>query len=141
REPGHAAQPHRFVGKPRATGLNSPWALWIHKQDLYIAMAGFHQIWKMPLDESEIGPYAGNAREDIVDGPLLPKAPFQGGASSFAQPSGLSSDGTWLYVADSEGSSIRKVPLKVGTLEVDTVIGTSHLAINRLFTFGDRDGS
>ncbi len=24
----------------------------------------------MPLDESEIGPYAGNGREDIVDGDL-----------------------------------------------------------------------
>ena len=27
----------------------------------------------MPLDESEIGPFAGNGREDIVDGPLVPK--------------------------------------------------------------------
>ena len=36
-------------------------------------MAGPHQIWKMPLDETgEIGPFAGNGREDIVDGPLLP---------------------------------------------------------------------
>ena len=37
-------------------------------------------IWIMPLDESRIGPYAGNAREDIVDGPLLPKVPYAAGS-------------------------------------------------------------
>jgi DNA-binding beta-propeller fold protein YncE len=131
----------RYVGKPATTELTSPWALNIHQKDLYIAMAGSHQIWKMPLDESEIGPYAGNAREDIVDGDLLPREPFAGGSSSFAQPSGLSSDGTWLFVADSEGSSIRKVPFKKGTLEVSTVVGSDHLPRGtRLFAFGDQDG-
>ena len=55
----------------RTTSLTSPWALWHHGNDLYIAMAGMHQIWKMPLDESTIEAYAGNGREDIVDGPLL----------------------------------------------------------------------
>jgi hypothetical protein len=86
--------PERWVGPPSETAINSPWALWIHKADLYIAMAGPHQIWRMPLSESEIGPWAGNGREDIVDGPLLPKVPYMQGFASFAQPSGLSSDGT-----------------------------------------------
>lgn len=132
--------PERFVGKPLETALNSPWDLWVHKGDLYIAMAGPHQIWKMPLKETEIGPFAGNAREDIVDGPLLPKVPYQRGYSSFAQPSGLSSDGTWLYVADSEGSSIRAVPFDP-TKEVKTLTGSAHLPSGRLFAFGDKDGA
>ncbi|MBX3412990.1 MAG: redoxin domain-containing protein [Pirellulales bacterium] len=131
--------PERYVAKPLEAGLNSPWDLWIHGPNLYIAMAGPHQIWRMPLDESEIGPYAGNGREDIVDGPLLPEAPYEQGYSSFAQPSGLSSDGEWLYVADSEGSSIRAVPFDEKG-EVRTVVGTSHLPFARLFTFGDVDG-
>jgi thiol-disulfide isomerase/thioredoxin len=131
--------PERFVGSPLKTPLNSPWALWINGGDLYIAMAGAHQIWKMPLDESEIGPYAGNGREDIADGPLLPKRPYAGGYASFAQPSGLTSDGTWLYVADSEGSSVRAVPLNP-TKDVHTVVGTAYLDNARLFTFGDVDG-
>ncbi len=131
--------PERWVGPPMETGLNSPWALWVHESDLYIAMAGPHQIWKMPLDESEIGPYAGNGREDIVDGPLLPQQPYETGFSSFAQPSGLTSDGTWLYVADSEGSSIRAVPFDA-TKEVKTVTGSSMLPGGRLFAFGDVDG-
>lgn len=136
---GASVFPKKFVGKPRETALNSPWDVHIHEEDLYIAMAGPHQIWRMPLDESEIGPYAGNGREDIVDGPLLPKAPYELGYSSFAQPSGLASDGKWLYVADSEGSSIRMVPFD-SSEDVRTLIGTAHLDFARLFTFGDRDG-
>jgi len=131
--------PKRWVGAPLKTALNSPWALWVHRGDLYIAMAGPHQIWKMPLDGSEIGPYAGNGREDIVDGPLLPRKPYDLGYSSFAQPSGLASDGRWLYVADSEGSSIRAVPFDLKK-NVRTVTGTAHLPQGRLFTFGDQDG-
>jgi sugar lactone lactonase YvrE len=98
-------------------------------------MAGPHQIWKMPLDESEIGPYAGNGREDISDGRLLPRIPYQRGSSSFAQPSGLAGDKNWLYVADSEGSAIRAVPFDPSK-EVETIVGTQ----GSLFTFGDVDG-
>lgn len=126
-------------GLPKGTPLSSPWDLWIHKSNLFIAMAGSHQIWKMPLSESEIGPYAGNGREDIVDGRLLPKVPGQQGYSSFAQPSGLASDGEWLYVADSEGSSIRAVPFEMAR-EVVTVVGTAARPEGRLFDFGDVDG-
>ena len=127
------------MGPALKTALNSPWDLCLLDGDLYIAMAGSHEIWKLRLDRSAIGPYAGNGREDIVDGPLLPQRAYQLDHSSFAQPSGLASDGTWLYVADSEGSSIRAVPLD-SRKPVRTVVGTSHLASARLFTFGDVDG-
>jgi len=126
-------------GDLRRVALSSPWDLLVHGSDLFIAMAGCHQIWKMKLDGSAIGPYAGNGREDIVDGPLLPRQPYQTGYASFAQPSGLATDGTWLFVADSEGSSIRAVPLDPRR-QVRTVVGTSGLPVARLFTFGDMDG-
>jgi thiol-disulfide isomerase/thioredoxin len=129
----------RWAGRPTSTPLSSPWALAIHNKDLLIAMAGYHQIWKLPLDGKDIGPFAGNALEDIVDGPRMSGEPYEGG-SSFAQPSGLASDGTWLYVADSEGSSIRAVPLE-GNKDVRTVVGSSHLRQDRLFAFGDIDGA
>jgi thiol-disulfide isomerase/thioredoxin len=124
---------------PRRTALSSPWDLFLHGDDLFIAMAGCHQIWKMRLDGSSIGPYAGNSREDVVDGPRLPGQAYQLGSASFAQPSGLAGDGKWLYVADSEGSSIRAVPLDPRG-DVRTVAGTSQLPVARLFTFGDVDG-
>ena len=84
-------------------------------------MAGHHQIWAMDLERKVVGPYAGDGRETIKDGPLL--------ASRFAQPSGLASDGKFLYVADSEVSAIRKVPMN-GRGRVETsaprgaVVGT-----------------
>lgn len=113
-------------GKGRATSLNSPWDLHLEGKRLYIAMAGHHQIWVLDLDKDSITPFAGNGREDIFDGPLE--------NSSFAQPSGLASDGTTLYVADSEVSAIRSVPL-AGKGEVGTVVGQG------LFEFGDHDGT
>ena len=119
--------------------MSNPWDLAVVANNLFIAMPGTHQIWKMPLDESVIGPYAGNSREDEVDGPLLPRQPWARGFASFAQPSGLAADSRWLYVADSEGSSVRAVPPR-GSGDVRTVIGTSAMSAARLFTFGDVNG-
>lgn len=120
---------------PAAATLASPWALLVHEDDLLIAMAGAHQIWKMSLDESRIGPFAGNGREDIADGALLPSTPFQPGYSSFAQPSGLATDGNQMFVADSEGSAIRAVPL-ASKGKTQTLVGLT----GTLFDFGDVDG-
>jgi DNA-binding beta-propeller fold protein YncE len=131
-----AGMARRFAGMPKTTPLASPWALWPHGDDLYIAMAGSHQIWKMPLDESEIGPYAGNGNEAIMDGPLLPAVPYDPQFASFAQPSGLASDGQRLFVADSEGSIIRIVPIG-GRGETESLAGPVG---GNLFNFGDVDG-
>lgn len=120
----------------KTTALSTPWALWQQGSDLFIAMAGMHQIWKMPLDESKIGAYAGNGREDIADGPLLPGTPYGLQFASFAQPSGLSSDGKRLFVADSEGSTVRSVPFDPNG-KVETLVGLT----GTLFDFGDTDGS
>ena len=127
-------------GKPAATALSSPWDLLLRDGNLYIAMAGLHQIWVLRPAGAGIGIYAGNGNEDIVDGPIAPRRQFQPGSAAFAQPSGLATDGHWLFVADSEGSSIRAVPLDRGK-EVRTLVGHSppHAAA-RLFTFGDVDG-
>ncbi len=107
-------------------GLNSPWDLLVIGRELYIAMAGHHQIWTMELDTKKIKPYAGDGRENIKDGPLY--------AARFAQPSGIATDGKFLYVADSEVSAIRKVPLG-GEGRVTTLVGEG------LFEFGDVDGT
>ncbi len=133
------APPFAPLGKPLGMDLSSPWALCLHEKNLYIAMAGLHQIWIMRLDRPAIGVYAGNGVEDIVDGRLRPRRAYQSGFAAFAQPSGLTTDGTWLYVADSEGSSIRAVPFDPRG-DVRTVVGTAYLPAARLFTYGDVDG-
>lgn len=107
-------------------GLNSPWDVLVHEKTLYIAEAGNHQIWTLNLATKQLMPYAGNGYEDIKDGPL--------GQACFAQPSGLATDGTTLYVADSEVSAVRAVPLIGKGNSVKTIVGSG------LFVFGDRDG-
>jgi len=122
---GVQGQDRELGGNALQTGLNSPWDLLLHKDRLFIAMAGHHQIWVMDLTKKTIVPYAGDGREDIRDGPLS--------LSRFAQPSGLASDGKTLWVADSEVSAVRAVPLD-GEGEVKTLVGKG------LFKFGDADG-
>jgi thiol-disulfide isomerase/thioredoxin len=122
---GTHGQDRRRGGPALQVGLNSPWDLYLHVNTLFIAMAGFHQIWSLDLRTGVVAPYAGNGREDIVDGPLS--------RASFAQPSGLAGDGKHLYVADSEVSAVRAVPLW-GRGDVQSIIGEG------LFEFGDHDG-
>ena len=123
---GRQGEDRRRGGTALRVGLNSPWDLYLHGQKLFIAMAGHHQIWTLDLDQGELVPYAGNGRENIADGAL--------DDASFAQPSGLTSDGTTLYVADSEVSGIRALPVS-GKGDVTTVVGQG------LFEFGDQDGT
>jgi DNA-binding beta-propeller fold protein YncE len=72
--------------------------------------------------------------EDIQNGPLA--------VSAFAQPSGIATDGKYLYVCDSEGSSIRRVSITAkGDGEVTTVVGAYDLPRGAaLFEFGDIAG-
>lgn len=106
-------------------GLNSPWDLLLDGDRLFIAMAGHHQIWTLDLKAKRVDPFAGSGRENIKDGPLE--------VANFAQPSGLTTDGKFLYVADPEVSAVRKVPMD-GQGRVVTLTGTG------LFDFGDEDG-
>lgn len=127
------------TGALKQTALNSPWDLLVLDDVLYIAMAGPHQIWSHKLGSSTIQPYAGSGREDILNGSL--------DESALAQPSGLATDGRFLFVVDSEGSAVRTITTKPDnnlakpTGTVTTLAGTSDLPGGRsLFEFGDVDG-
>jgi len=78
------------------------------------------------LGSNRVRVYAGSGRENITDGPL--------DESALAHPSGLALDGKVFYVADSEGSAIRAVPLNPRG-EVNTIVGPT----GSLFAFGDVD--
>jgi thiol-disulfide isomerase/thioredoxin/sugar lactone lactonase YvrE len=123
---GEKGEDRRQAGPALGIGLNSPWDLYLHGNSMYIAMAGHHQIWMLDLQRKLLAPYAGSGRENILDGPLM--------EACFAQPSGLAGNGTTLFVADSEVSAIRAVPLGSKKGEVQTLVGEG------LFEFGDRDG-
>ena len=102
---GQQARGFGEEGRARArnAALNSPWDLHLVGRTLYIAMAGPHQIWQLDLERNRVSVFAGSGREARADGPRP--------ASAFAQPSGLASDGSTLYVADSESNIIRAVEL------------------------------
>jgi len=107
------------------TPLRSPWDLALRGNELYVALAGSHQVAVIALDEGTIEPIAGNGREALVDGP--------GRDAALAQPSGLSLQNDVLYVADSESSGVRAINLR--TRRVYTLAGGPGL-----FDFGDKVG-
>jgi len=110
---------------PLERDLSSPWDVnWLNGE-LYIAMAGDHRIWRYDPGANRIEVFAGSGREARQDGDVMDAA--------FAQPSGLANDGRYLYVADSESSSIRRI---------DPVTGeTITLAGGDLFDFGHKDAT
>jgi thiol-disulfide isomerase/thioredoxin len=108
------------------TDLNSPWDLVRVGDRLFIAMAGSHQIWKMDLLHGTIRTYSGTGAEFCVDGAI--------DQAAFAQPSGITSDGTTLFIADSETSTIRSLSLN-GEAIAQTICGSGDL-----YGFGDMDG-
>jgi len=112
-------------GRSQFVQLNSPWDLTFYEGILYIAMAGFHQLWRLDLERQEVMPHAGNGRERIIDGPLV--------SAELAQPSGIVNDGLNLFFTDSETSAVRSANIAL-TGEVDTIVGKG------LFEFGDVDG-
>jgi thiol-disulfide isomerase/thioredoxin len=122
---GRQSRDYFRQGPARTIELSSPWDLQLVGRQLYITMAGTHQIWKMDLDKQEVATFAGSGREARQDGSLL--------EAGFAQPSGIASDGKTLYVADSESNIIRAIVLSDG--RVETLVGGD------LFEFGDIDGT
>ena len=105
------------------TPLNSPWDVVWQPGRLWIAMAGFHQIWEMDLLAGRVRVGAGSGWENLRDGHRL--------VAALAQPSGLTKDPHGrLYFADSENSAIRYMEGDT----VKTLVGTG------LFDFGDADG-
>ena len=86
-----------------------------HMQEgqLYIAMAGQHQIWRHDVASGVTSAFSGDGSERNANG-------RKGGSTSWAQPSGLSlsRDGADLWVADSESSTVRSMRLATGGSQV-----------------------
>ncbi|MDP9394312.1 MAG: NHL domain-containing thioredoxin family protein [Actinomycetota bacterium] len=111
-------------GAAREVDLSSPWDVAWYDGAVVVAMAGIHQLWSFDPLAGTVTVLAGTTNEGLKDGPLR--------EAWFAQTSGLaaSEDGSALWVADSETSSLRVVRDGV----VKTVTGKG------LFDFGHVDG-
>lgn len=122
---GKQARFQAIGGDALTSALNSPWDLALVSGYIMIAMAGPHQIWLYDAEDEKVGIFAGSGAEARVDGDFA--------TAAFAQPSGITTDGALLFVADSETSSIRQIDIMEG--EVSTLAGLD------LFEFGDLDGT
>ncbi|MFG3095047.1 thioredoxin-like domain-containing protein [Streptomyces sp. NPDC048202] len=110
-------------GPAREVELSSPWDVAVFGGQVWIAMAGVHQLWTYDPAAETVRVAAGTTNEGLVDGP--------GAEAWFAQPSGLAATADRLWLADSETSALRWVDLDGA---VHTAVGTG------LFDFGHRDG-
>lgn len=122
---GKKATVFNVPGHGRQAALNAPWDVFRQGNDLYIAMAGMHQIWRMNLHTFDLEPFSGSSREGLLDELHADAA--------LAQPSGLTGDGRRLYVADSEANAVRLADLAPDGM-LTTLVGGG------LFAFGDVDG-
>ncbi|MER7107040.1 NHL domain-containing thioredoxin family protein [Streptomyces sp. NPDC000229] len=111
------------AGPAREVALSSPWDVAWWRDEVWIAMAGVHQLWAYDPERGTVRVAAGTTNEGLVDGPAA--------EAWFAQPSGLAATDERLWVADSETSALRWVDPEGA---VHTAVGTG------LFDFGHRDG-
>jgi DNA-binding beta-propeller fold protein YncE len=116
----------RTTADLRAGALSSPWDLTHAGQQLFIAMAGIHQLWTLDPATGRAQPHSGTRAEALVDGPNRDAV--------LAQPMGITSDEGRAYFVDAESSAVRWADLAPAG-EVGTIVGTG------LFDFGDRDGT
>ena len=106
------------------TVLHSPGDLALVGDDLFVAVSGLNQIWRINLVTERVSMLAGSGQLGLTDG--------SGGGASFAQPSALGVLGRQLDVADAAASAIRWV--HVDDARVETAVGTG------LYDFGDSAG-
>jgi len=112
-------------GSPVNAGLNSPCDVVFKDSQLYIAMSGSHQVWRLSLIANTLDVFSGSGREGLLDGPA--------NTAVFSQPSGLTLLLNRLYVVDAGTSAVREVDIETGA--VRTIVGEG------LFGFGDHDGT
>jgi hypothetical protein len=121
---GRAARSRPDQADPQTTALNTPLDLCVLGDDLYIAVAGQHQIWRLDLATSRVCVQAGSGELGLLDGAAT--------KASLAQPSGLAVLGRQLVVADAAASAVRWINLNDG--RVETAVGSG------LYDFGDATG-
>lgn len=101
-------------GDPLETPLLSPWEVLLWHHDLFIAMAGSDQVWRLDLKESVLQPHASAGASGRP-------------ATRTAQPMALATDGHALYFAHAATSSVSRVSFAPGG-EVEVMVAADESA-------------
>ena len=105
-------------GTGNAASFYNPKGITSDGTNLYVADYGNHRIRKIVISTGVVTTLAGSGTEAFADG--------TGTAASFSQPSGITNDGTNLYVADYGNHRIRKIVIETGV--VTTLVGSGTAA-------------
>jgi hypothetical protein len=118
---------HKYVpikkGIAAEIALHTPLDLCLHKNKLYIAMGGLHQIWTLDLTNNQIEAFCGSGFQQLIDG-ALPTAALALPTSMFFDEEDT------LFFTEGENSSLRYIQNN----QVRTLIGKG------IFEHGDSDG-
>jgi len=106
-------------GTGAAARFMNPWAITTSSGSLYVSDTFNHTVRKIVIATGVVTTLAGTAgMAGNVDG--------IGAAARFNYPTGITCDGTNLYLADALGNTIRKVVIATG--EVTTLAGTAGMS-------------
>jgi hypothetical protein len=113
------------TGPALEVNMSTPWDIEVFEDQLLIAMAGEHRIWKYDFQTKNLGIFAGTTNEGLVDGNLA--------EAWFAQPSALAKSKITagkIWLIDAETSALRSMQ----NGKISSQIGKG------LFDFGHVDG-
>jgi sugar lactone lactonase YvrE len=113
---GTAGIPGSADGTGSAAGFNWPYGITTDGTNLYVADTYNYTIRKIVISTGAVTTLAGTAG-------LPGSADGTGSAARFYRPSGITVDGTNLYVADTYNYTIRKIVISTGA--VTTLAGTA----------------
>jgi thiol-disulfide isomerase/thioredoxin len=113
------------TGPALEVNMSTPWDIEVFEDQLLIAMAGEHRIWKYDFQNKTLGIFAGTTNEGLVDGNLS--------EAWFAQSSALAKSKITpgkIWIIDAETSALRSAQ----NGKITSQIGKG------LFDFGHVDG-
>ena len=104
-------------GTGTSASFNSPHGITTDGTNLYVADSGNNEIRKIVISTGVVTTFAGSITWGNADG--------IGSAAAFNCPNGITTDGTNLYVADTDNTEIRKIVIATG--EVSTLAGSKNI--------------
>lgn len=116
---GSRLQPGSADGTGTAASFNGPIGITTDGTNLYVTDIGNNVVRQIVIATGEVSTLAGSGTQASTDG--------IGSAASFDVPSGITTDGTNLYVVNAGNQTIRKIV--IGTGEVTTLAGSGSQGI------------
>ena len=106
------------AGNGTAAYFNYPQAVTSDGTSIYVADSDNHRIRRIDISTGEVTTIAGSGYQDFQDND-------NGLYARFNYPSGITTDGTNLYVSDTYNHRIRKIEISTG--KVETPVSYTHL--------------